>query len=125
MSETGEWSLKNPAATRWCVCPLFEPMPSWVSWVCSALYCCDCFIFPLPELFLHHTVKTEGSAPGLIVNRVKQDTEVRPLNPHWASSEWHTWLVEPNGGIESFAAPAQCAAKLAGAEGSAYEQLDR
>lgn len=102
MSKTGFWS-KNLTATTWDVCPLSELMPAWVSRVCSALYCSDCFIFPFPELFLRRAVKTEESILGLIVNRVKQDIEVRPLNPQWASSEWHTWLVELNGGrgIES------------------------
>lgn len=85
-------------ATTRCIDNLFELMPGWASRVCWALCCSDCFIFPFPELFLHCTAKTEGSTLGLIVNRVKQDIEVRPLNPHWASSEWHTWLVELNGG---------------------------
>lgn len=80
-------------------------MPRWLCKVCSALYCPDCFIFPFPGLFLHCTVQTEGSMLGLIANRVKQDIDAQPLNPHWASSEWHTWLLELNGGrgIESFA----------------------
>lgn len=97
VSKTGFWS-NNLTATTWHVCHLSELMPAWVSRVCSALYCSDCFIFPFPELFLRRAVKTEGSILGLIVNRVKQDIEVRPLNPQWASSEWHTWLAELNSG---------------------------
>lgn len=60
---------------------MFELMPRWVSKGCSALYCSDCFIFPFPERFLHCTVKTEGSKPGLIVNRVKRDIESPTLEP--------------------------------------------
>lgn len=88
----------NQSCSNSTVCRLFELMPRWVSRVCSALCCSDCFMFPFPELFLHCTVKIKGSKLGLIVNKVKQDIEVWPLNPHWASSEWHTWLGEVNGG---------------------------
>lgn len=95
----GFWSLKKSYSNNMVCCSRsLELMPRWVSRVCSALYCSDCFMFPFPEPFLHCTVKTGGSILGLIVNRVKQDIEVWPLNPHWASSEWYTWLVELNGG---------------------------
>lgn len=59
-----------------CCCRWVELMPTSVSRICSALCYSDCFMFPFPELFLHFTVKTEGSKLGLIVNRVKQDIEV-------------------------------------------------
>lgn len=69
-------------------------MPRWERRINPTLYYSDCFIFPLPEPFLNCTLKTEESTLGLIVNRVKQDIDGWPLNPHWASSEEHTWLME-------------------------------